>query len=194
MSLLSLLQHHGCATPLLDVSLDPMVALYMAVVSPSAADDEKDGVLFAIKKPMESIAPFDSRDFEEVYEQLPSSNVRFYSAPDVSERLRIQRGHFLLGRVIDGDARVTIPLSLENSAVGTDSWFFRRLESRGRRGKPPSATSDVAVFRIHAEFKAHIRDWLEARSGLTRDFVYPTVWNQPHLDRFATSHGRRAGF
>src|SRR5437763_213295 len=48
MALLALLQHHGAATPLLDLTLDPIVGLYMAVVSPNLADSEKDGVLFAI--------------------------------------------------------------------------------------------------------------------------------------------------
>jgi hypothetical protein len=54
--------------------------------------------------------------------------------------------------------------------------------------------SDVAVFRVTAKFKSRIRDWLEERSGLSRDFVSPTAWHQPHLERFTTSHGRRADF
>jgi len=50
------------------------------------------------------------------------------------------------------------------------------------------------VFRIASKFKPQIRGWLEARSGLTRDFVLPTTWHQPHLERFAASHGRNAPF
>lgn len=46
MALLALLQHHGAATPLLDVSLDPLVALYMATVSPRGADIRQTGVVF----------------------------------------------------------------------------------------------------------------------------------------------------
>src|SRR4051812_37493104 len=48
MALLAVLQHHGAATPLLDVSLDPVVGLYMATVSPNPEDDDRDGALFAI--------------------------------------------------------------------------------------------------------------------------------------------------
>ena len=43
-------------------------------------------------------------------------------------------------------------------------------------------------------FKKRIQSWLEERSGLTRDFVYPTPWHQPHMDGFAVSHGRKARF
>jgi hypothetical protein len=194
MALLALLQHHGAATPLLDVSLDPMVALYMAVVSPSKSDRKKDGVLFAIKRPSQTIAAFDSRKFTVVYDQLSSDQVALYSAPDVSERLRIQRGHFLLGKHSAVDQRVTIPLSLDPRKPLTASWIFKRMSQRGKPGAVPQATTDIATFRVTADFKSKIRLWLEARSGLTRDFVYPTAWHQPHLDRFALSHGRRSNF
>jgi hypothetical protein len=192
MALLSLLQHHGAATPLLDVSLDPLVGLYMATVSPNPDDDSKDGVLFAIRRPSAQISAFDSRSFDDIYEWT-RGGVAMYSAPDVSERLRIQRGHFLLGPVSTKDSRTTVPVTV-NRARPAVSWLHRRMERRGAAGPAPPATSDVAVFRVTAKFKTAIREWLEARSGLTRDFVYPTPWHQPHLDRFATAHGRRASF
>jgi FRG domain len=192
MALLALLQHHGAATPLLDISLDPLVGLYMATVSPNSEDDDRDGALFAIRRPRREIADFDSRSFREIYHWV-GDEVVLYSAPDVSERLRIQRGHFLLGPVSTADPRVTIPLTLDPGNVG-NNWIRRRMDARGGIGLPPPATSDVGVFRIKAEFKENIRLWLEARSGLTRDFVYPTSWHQPHLDRFAACHGRGAAF
>lgn len=193
MALLALLQHHGAATPLLDVSLDPIVALYMATVSPNLADDARDGALFAIHKPSHAISDFDSRPFSEIY-GLAADGVALYSAPDVSERLRIQRGHFLLGGVSNADSRVTIPLALDPRKPVKSSWIWTRMDKRGSKGPPPPATSDVAVFRVPARFKARLRTWLEDRSGLTRDFVYPTPWHQPHLDRFAMSHSRTARF
>jgi FRG domain len=67
LALLALLQHHGAATPLLDITLDPIIGLYMAVVSPSDADDEADGVLFAIRHPEEVIDDFDSRPVADLY-------------------------------------------------------------------------------------------------------------------------------
>jgi hypothetical protein len=192
MALLALLQHHGAATPLLDVSLDPLVGLYMATVSPNPEDDDEDGVLFAIRRPSLLISAFDSRPFTEVYYWI-GDEVALYSAPDVSERLRIQRGHFLLGGVSTADRRVTIPLTCDPGTV-MDNWIRRRMARRGTTGAPSPATSDIAVFRVTAKFKSAIREWLEARSGLSRDFVYPTPWHQPHLDRFAVAHGRHASF
>ncbi|MGO9793467.1 MAG: FRG domain-containing protein [Solirubrobacteraceae bacterium] len=194
LALLALLQHHSAATPLLDVTLDPIVGLYMAVVSPHPADDDVDGVLFAIRRPEETIDDFDSRPFSAVYQSRLRRQVALYSAPDVSERLRIQRGHFLLGPLSTTDSRVTIPLTLDSSPRIQDTWMMKRMKKRGSRGPVPPATSDIAVFRITASFKGSLRAWLEARSGLTRDFVYPTAWHQPHLERFAASHGRAADF
>ncbi len=193
LALLALLQHHRAATPLMDVTLDPIVGLYMAVVSPDPRDDDKDGVLFAIRRPGREISDFDSRAFAQVYASL-KGEVALYSAPDVSERLRIQRGHFLLGPVSDNDARTTIPLSLDLASSPKESWIAKRMAKRGESGKVPAATSDVAVFRIASKFKTELRQWLEARSGLTADFIYPTPWHQPHLERFASSHGRLSPF
>jgi hypothetical protein len=193
MALLALLQHHGAATPLLDVTLDPMIGLYMAVVSPDPADDMTDGVLFAMRRPSLSIDDFDSRRFESVYDGL-DGRVAFYSAPDVSERLRIQRGHFVVGPVSTSDPRVTIPLTIDAGSPVGGSWVWKRMSGRGKRGPVHPPTSDVAIFRVTAKFKSMLRSWLEARSGLTADFIYPTTWHQPHLERFARSHGRTASF
>lgn len=192
MALLALLQHHGAATPLLDVSLDPLIAMYMATVSPNPEDDTKDGVVFAIKRPQRSTCqPMDSRPFEAVYASVPAATASIYRGPDVSDRLRIQRGHFLLGHVkTTGSFRTTIPVKIENPGDDLQrTWIWRRMNGRGERGLV-RATTDVAVFRVAAGLKATLRRVLEDRSGLTTSFVYPTAWHQPHLDEFCRAHGR----
>lgn len=152
---------------ILDVSLDPQLALYMAVVSSDGADDTKDGVLFAIKSPTERpVAEFDARGFHDIYRTLPSDRVVVYSAPSVSERLRIQRGLFLCGRVSVADKRLTIPLSAEPRWPMKQSWIWKRMKQRGTSGPVPSVTSDMAIFRVLAKAKAAIRIWLKQRSGL----------------------------
>lgn len=191
LALLAMLQHHGAATPLLDVSLDPLVALYMAVVSPNPADDDNDGVLFAIRRPQSTLMAFDSGPFNEVYNQLPDDAAVLYTAPDVSERLRIQRGHFLLAKVAD-KFRTTLPLTIDNPSQGlANVWIYKLMAAWGVQGQP-AVTSDVAVFRVTAKFKSALRGRLEARSGLTPAFVLPTAWHRPHLDAFCSAHGRGA--
>lgn len=193
-ALLAQLQHHGAATPLLDVSLDPLVALYMAVVSPNAQDDDGDGVVFAIKKhegtDTSGIEPFDTRSFEDIYQALPHDRAVFYRAPDVSDRLRIQRGYFLVSRLDERHPKVTIHLSIDEDLQG--AWINKRMDARGVKGPQPPATSDVAAFRVPRKLKPRLRGWLEERTGLSRDFVYPTVWHQPHHEAFAKSQGRRS--
>lgn len=190
LALLAMLQHHGAATPLIDVTLDPVVALYMAVVSPNPKDISRDGALFAVRRPAKkSIEKFDSRDFDQVYNSLPASDVVTYEAPDVSERLRIQRGLFLLGKV-DCTENTTLPLTFEVAGEPASHWLEKRLNEHGA-GRPPTAKTKVAVFPIPSNIKKSLQGWLEARSGMTTDFVYPTRWHQPHFEQFAKSHGRK---
>ena len=192
LALLAMLQHHGAATPLLDVSLDPLIGLYMAVVSATQTDDNEDGVLFAIRRPASVFSSFVSEPFDEVYEDLDSDTPVMYSAPNVSERLAIQRGHFLLAKV-DKRFRTSIPLTIESPAqlhgIG-NAWIYRLMAARGQQGTHPAAASNVAVFRVAKQFKPALKRWLEERSGLTPSFVLPAAWHRPHLDAFCMAHGR----
>ena len=144
LALLAMLQHHGAGTPLLDVSLDPLVALYMAVVSSNPSDDAKDGALFAIQKPPVVHPSFETTRFEDVYDNLPADKVVMYSAPEVSERLRIQRGHFLLGRYHATGTQTSLPVSVESTDANLeDTWLYRLMAQRGnpapaRRSRPTS--------------------------------------------------------
>lgn len=147
-------------------------------------------MLFAIKQPSAIVPAFTSASFSDVCEYLPSDSVVMYSAPNVSERLSIQRGHFLLGPVRVG-FRTSIPLSIEKpSELGNiaKAWVYRFMKARGRSGQLPPTE---AVFRVTAKFKPALRTWLEKRSGLNAAFVLPTAWHRPHLDAFCSAHGRQ---
>jgi len=190
LALLARLQHHGAATPLLDVTLDPLVALYMAVVSPDSDDMLYDGVLFAIRKPKENPTPepFDTRSFQEVYNTLPTKSFVVYTAPDVSDRLRIQRGHFVLSRFSHNTSGVSINATLDSDF--NNPWIKHRLNNLDKPGPPITPSSDIAVFRVSQKLKRDLRSWLEETTGLSKEFVYPTVWHQPHQEAFAKSHNR----
>ena len=99
-----------------------------------------------------------------------------------------------MSKLSTADPRVTLHLTIDPARPVKGSWIWTRMNQRSMPGTVPNATTEIAVFRVTAKFKLNLRDWLEARSGLTKDFVYPTSWHQPHLDRFASDHGRMAGF
>jgi hypothetical protein len=198
LALLAHLQHHGAATPLLDVTTDPLVALWMVAFANAAnpaEHDDKEGSLFMIKRPEPDkwIEPLDARpylsmDVPDVADTVDNA-VWWYRAPDVTERLRIQRGSFLIGPLARPDDRTntTFPLDL---AEGCTNAIDNRI---GRRGQPSNATvGSVEIFRIAIQraVKPQLRTLLEDRSGLTIEAIYPTPWHRPYIEQFAKTYDR----
>lgn len=189
LALLAHLQHHGAATPLLDVSVDPLVALWMVAFadrhSPHARDD-RPGYVFGIRRPPKSrwIDAFDSRRFAKVSQAGPS--LHWFRAPDVSERLRIQRGSFLLA----GFDTSKIGLTIDVGTSTPTGWLSKRIASLGAPGRPQKRETDVVAFKVAPSLKPVLREWLDERAGLTPEVVYPTPWHRPFLDEFCKSHGR----
>src|SRR5207248_4313773 len=85
----------------LDVTTDPLIALWMVAFA-SAEDpnalDETSGRLFGILRPPDEkwIQPLEARPFSAIAEGAKNTYF-WYRAPEVTERLRIQRGSFILG-------------------------------------------------------------------------------------------------
>lgn len=198
LALLAHLQHYGAATPLLDVSTDPLIALWMIAFAnakePSSHDDES-GFLYGIRKPPRErwISALDARPY--MSESGPSisnslsGNVWWYRAPDVTERLRIQRGSFLLGPLSNPDSRdiATIPLKLNGDA---EDWLSTRMANRGMPSNTTRSRSDVFRILVRGSVKKHLRKLLEERSGLSVEAVYPTPWHRPFISQFSEGYGR----
>lgn len=198
LAMLAHLQHYGAATPLLDVSTDPLIALWMIAFAnakePSSLDGES-GVLYGIRKPPQErwISALDARPY--MSESGPSisnslsGKVWWYQAPDVTERLRIQRGSFLLGPLSNPDSReiATIPLKLNGDS---EDWLSTRMKNRGQPSNTARSRSDVFRILVRGSIKKHLRDLLEKRSGLSVEAVYPTPWHRPFISQFAEGYGR----
>lgn len=198
LAMLAHLQHYGAATPLLDVSTDPLIALWMIAFAnakePSSLDNES-GALYGIRKPPRErwISALDARPY--MSERGPSisnslnGKVWWYQAPDVTERLRIQRGSFLLGPLSDPDSRdiATIPLKLNGDA---EDWLSTRMANRGQPSNTTRSRSDVFRILVRGSIKKHLRELLEKRSGLSVEAVYPTPWHRPFISQFAEGYGR----
>lgn len=197
LALLAHLQHYGAATPLLDVSVDPLVALWMvAFASPTAVDalDKRAGSLYAIKRPPldRVLNPLDARPYTSNDEASISAalgdSVWWYRAPEITERLRIQRGSFLIGPLVAPDSsETTLPLVTTSS---NGNWLEKRLSRRGQPSNTTRSTTDVAIFRVQGAVKRFLREILENRSGLNISTIYPTPWERPFIEEFATGYSR----
>lgn len=198
LALLANLQHHGAATPLLDVSTDPLIALWMVAFA-SASDpdalDDMPGSLFGIKRPPKErwIDPLDARP----YTAQSSSNISgmladqvwWYRAPDVTERLRIQRGSFLVGplaRPVDRP-NTTLPFEL---AAGRANAISNRLQKRGEASNATIGMVEIFRIVVPGASKVYLRRLLEDRSGLSIETIYPTPWHRPFIAQFASTYGR----
>lgn len=163
IALLAHLQHHGAATPLLDVTVDPLVALWMFAHAPNdpTSGDELNGAVFAIRRPAQKqgrwLASLDSRPYWRpgvpTIADAVSTSVHWYGAPDISERLRIQPGSFLIGPVA-GAGQVTFPLTWEATEGGV-GWLGRRIGQLGQKGgRREVAATDIVRFRVAAASQA----------------------------------------
>jgi hypothetical protein len=118
-----------------------------------------------------------------------NGQVWWYQAPDVTERLRIQRGSFLLGPLSHPNRRsgATIPLELGDPS---NNWLKARMEKRGRPSNTARSDSDAFGIVVRGSTKKFLRSLLEDRSGLSVESVYPTPWNRPFIGQFAEGYGR----
>jgi hypothetical protein len=200
LALLAHLQHYGAATPLLDVSTDPLIALWMAAFAGPDEPDRLDhvtGLLYGIRKPPPErwIPALDARKFyvedESKHPSVVDSlrgQVWWYEAPDVTERLRIQRGSFLLGPLENTTKGPLTSLPL-NEGFGSN-WLEARLKKRGQTSNTARCTSDVFAIKVRGSLKEPLRKLLEDRSGLSIATVYPTPWNRPLIETFSRGYGR----
>lgn len=198
MALLANLQHYGAATPLLDVTTDPLIALWMIAFANSenpAEYDKSPGYLYGIIKPPEDrrISAYDARKFSASGEPSILNSLQgkvwWYEAPDVSERLRIQRGSFLIGPLsLQGNnLDSSLPLNLED---GGSDWLNKRVNKRGKQSNTAHRTTDAFAIVVPGAVKKFLRQMLVERSGLTIAAVYPIPWHRPIIEQFSRGYGR----
>lgn len=188
LALLAKLQHYGAATPLLDVTTNPEIALWM--LSSDEHYEKKDGALYGIFVPKDEqrhTTPWDVRDFRTLYNQEPDYRYCWYSAPFVSERLRIQDGSFIYGKYKVSQSNTT-SLNLE---IGDSSFVTDRIDGYLKQ-QSPRRRHNTEMFRIiiPAYIKKPLAKVLEQRFFLTDKTVLPSPLEQVTITDFAEQFGR----
>lgn len=173
LTLLALLQHSGAATPLLDVTADPLVALFFAC-KPGPNDDE-DGVLLAIDARNNRMLQFDAASTEpwnEALQRLQDENrtLGLYVPPMVTPRILAQRGRFIFGNTGASVEYSTLPVGRY------DGWNYERLRRLfGLHGAGRPAVPPVVAIRVPSTDKSRLREVLRVTFGLTDESLFPDL-------------------
>lgn len=163
---MAVLQHHGVPTRLLDVTADPLVGLYFAVVGQSAANDmdDVDGAVVLIRNVTAG----------------GGLSVHVIPAPQVSERVSAQRACFVaptLGAEPGNATAKTVPFDFFNVDVANGSLtdFDNLIDNylRGQfTGRPPAKAPNLLVFHVPKGLKQASRDVLRSL-GVSARTLFP---------------------
>jgi FRG domain len=194
LELLAHLQHFGGPTRLLDVSLNPLVALWFAVEEKYDAAGQPlplvDGRLFsfAVKHRIALDARWGSRELPWQGESATSdwgratSALRFWVPPAYNERISAQNAGFIIGG---------LPMSWaggnrwrKGPGTGTGFWDIKTIRAASSlylrpadlSRQPPQSSYPTYNFRVAASAKADIRRTLEQRYGFRTSSIYPDLF------------------
>lgn len=186
---LAILQHHGTATRLLDVTPDPMIALWFACADAEHAGQK--GVLFAIEVSTALHLEWDeSRPVADVVDSLGDEQLGVFWPRALDARIQVQRGAFVFGPIPSDPQRRTatsIPLRLrDRNSAERKAVVAQRREVFGVRGPGRPVIPSVLGLRIPQHTKKRILAILEKSYGYTEETIYPDI------DGFSMANSRRA--
>lgn len=192
LELLAHMQHYGAPTRLLDVSLNPLVALWFAVEQQHDEQDGRDGRVFAIDVTDRSVrldaewSTYDIpwRHFEKASKwslELPL----LWRPPSYNERIPAQQSGFLLAgvpkyyagknsqyRKAPGDASSAGLWKADEvrRATSVPTRMVDRTRNLGPKSRP------TLTLRITADAKEPIRRRLERDYGINSGTMYPDLF------------------
>lgn len=145
----ALLQHHGAATRLLDVSRDPMMALWFA--TENSTHDEVDAAVFAVDvTSSKHVDAAERPSWADLADPAHTGEPIVYYPPWLDERVKAQRAAFIT-TVLDGSQ--------------TDRMAFRVTDDR-----------HVGIcLVVLADIKVKARELLDRNFGLHVESMYPDI-------------------
>jgi hypothetical protein len=186
VELVALLQHQGAATRFIDVTPDPFIALFFACEHAESSGSSAALVALLVQddwliRPNRVVDDYlnclDQLDAQRQYEGRPVSSIYYVQTPYLDERMKAQRGQFLVGRrPTAADKRQWSSLDLPVMDRGTERERITRLLAPSR-GAPPAGGDrpPLIVFRIRPKVRAALRLQLAERFGYTTETIYPDL-------------------
>lgn len=178
LQLLADLQHFGVSTRLIDVTSDPMTALWFACQPPSRENAIKDGLLVAINTSgWEEVIAMTQTDgtygtagaFHGTSRKkaLEHERPRVIRVAEANPRLAAQSGYFLFGRVPASPMYVFPSLNID-FANRTDGLDLVSPRTQGRPEKLP-----FVVILVPAELKKRLLSHLDATYDKSARTLFP---------------------
>ena len=201
LELMANLQHFRGPTRLLDVSLNPLVALWFAVERTYDEEDAADGRLFAFDVSTRRIKfgdwkwsdyhiPWRERKREDgtIETRWCRELPLLWRPPSYNDRIPAQHSGFLLAGVPKFGPGGNMQYRMGPGAGAAAVWKVAevrratsvptRMVTRGR--KPHSGSEPTMTLRISAEAKAQIRARLEKSFGLNPSTMYPDLFGMAY--------------
>jgi hypothetical protein len=186
VELVALLQHQGAATRFIDVTPDPFIALFFACEHAGSSESSAALVALLVQddwliRPNRVVADdpncLDHLDAQREPEERSASAVYCVQTPYLDERMKAQRGQFLLGRrPTDAGKQQWSSLDLPILERDIERERITRLLAPSR-GAPPAGGNrpPLIVFRIRPTVRASLRAQLAERFGYTTETIYPDL-------------------
>lgn len=181
------LQHHGGGTPLVDLTPDPMVALWMASEESRTekAPNPRDGLLIGFNVDARwTDVSHNRKDLDDLFAELEGAEqVGWAIPPVINDRIVVQRSRFLVsrlepqGRWHEGISDVWIPDLPPAWTAGTQADRATRLAKifDPTPGRP--AMLPILAFAIPGALKLTVRKVLANHYGISRETIYPDAFD-----------------
>jgi hypothetical protein len=190
LELFAHLQHYGGPTRLLDVTLNPLIALWFAVEQrydkTGSLVDDIDGRLFAfcVAKRIDLVESWESKGLPwngwDGADEWGTGRLHFWLPPAYNERISAQNAGFLVDGVPvtrgGGNVWAKKPASPERWSID-EVRTAMSVPARAAKVDRKVALNSFPTFnfRVTAGAKARIRQNLESRYGYSTASIYPDL-------------------